>query len=611
MPTIHHTEIYTQYQTKMRVRWLSVSATMAILLSIASLPLLTQNTINNYTTFTSSFSNFLKIFRSKTVQRGVADLIVTNGTIFTSDDSLPFAQSMAIRSGRIIQVGDYSSVQFMSTQDLAGPGTRELNLEGKMVVPGFIDSHVHLISGGLQMARVELHDVKSKDHFVDKVKEAVANMKQGSWLLGGGWNNDFWGGELPMASWIDDITPHNPVWLSRIDGHMGLANSLALKLAGTSSYMNDPDGGAIIRNSNGEATGLLVDSTMKLITSCIPEVSVDVRREALMRASNLALMRGVTTVVDVGRYFPGSSTETSWEDFSDVYTWADLVGKMLIRVCLFFPIETWARLRDLKYKAGPKLSEKIYLGGVKAFADGSLGSSSALFHEPYVDEPHNSGLEVADINSLHGMTVSADKAGLQVAIHAIGDKANALILDMYASVVSHNGFRDRRFRIEHAQHLVPGMASRFSEQAIIASVQPDHMLDDADSAIKKLGIERATKGSYVFQSLLASGTKLAFGSDWPVADINPLGSMRTAMKRIPSGWHEAWSSSECMNLSDALKAYTIWAAHGCFLDKDVGSISPGKLADFVVLSTDSWDEFSREGSAYVEATYMGGIRAFP
>ncbi|XP_071932056.1 protein LONG AFTER FAR-RED 3 isoform X6 [Coffea arabica] len=567
MPTIHHTEIYTQYQTKMRVRWLSVSATMAILLSIASLPLLTQNTINNYTTFTSSFSNFLKIFRSKTVQRGVADLIVTNGTIFTSDDSLPFAQSMAIRSGRIIQVGDYSSVQFMSTQDLAGPGTRELNLEGKMVVPGFIDSHVHLISGGLQMARVELHDVKSKDHFVDKVKEAVANMKQGSWLLGGGWNNDFWGGELPMASWIDDITPHNPVWLSRIDGHMGLANSLALKLAGTSSYMNDPDGGAIIRNSNGEATGLLVDSTMKLITSCIPEVSVDVRREALMRASNLALMRGVTTVVDVGRYFPGSSTETSWEDFSDVYTWADLVGKMLIRVCLFFPIETWARLRDLKYKAGPKLSEKIYLGGVKAFADGSLGSSSALFHEPYVDEPHNSGLEVADINSLHGMTVSADKAGLQVAIHAIGDKANALILDMYASVVSHNGFRDRRFRIEHAQHLVPGMASRFSEQAIIASVQ--------------------------------------------VADINPLGSMRTAMKRIPSGWHEAWSSSECMNLSDALKAYTIWAAHGCFLDKDVGSISPGKLADFVVLSTDSWDEFSREGSAYVEATYMGGIRAFP
>ncbi|KAL3516372.1 hypothetical protein ACH5RR_023274 [Cinchona calisaya] len=589
----------------MSVWWVTVSATLAILLSMASLPLLKNNTIHNYTNF-SSFSNFLNLFRSKIILGGVADLIVTNGTIFTSDDSLPFAQSMAIRNGRIIRLGNYSSIQHF-----AGSGTQELNLEGKIVVPGFIDSHVHLIFGGLQMARVELRDVKSKYHFVNKVKEAVTNMKQGSWLLGGGWNNDFWGGELPMASWIDDITPYNPVWLSRMDGHMGLANSLALKIAGISKYTLDPDGGAIIRNSTGEATGLLIDSAVKLVISCIPEVSVDERREALLRASKLALRRGVTTVVDFGRYFPGSPTEPSWEDFSDVYTWADSVGKMLIRVCLFFPIETWARLYDFIIEAAPKHSEKIYLGGVKAFADGSLGSSSALFQEPYVDEPHNYGLEVEDMTSLHSMTVSADKAGLQVAIHAIGDRANALILDMYASVVSQNGLRDRRLRIEHAQHLLPGMASRFGQQAIIASVQPDHMLDDADSAIKKLGFERATKGSYLFQSLLASGAKLAFGSDWPVADINPLRGIRTAMRRIPPGWQEAWSSSECMNLSDALKAYTIWAAHGCFLDKDVGSLYPGKLADFVVLSTDSWDQFTREESAFVEATYVGGIKAFP
>ncbi|CAI9090052.1 OLC1v1024737C1 [Oldenlandia corymbosa var. corymbosa] len=572
--------------------WLIISASLALLLSFASVPLLN----NNLTGFFNAFS----------IDKLGADLIVYNGTIYTSDDSLLYAESMAIRYGRIIRVGNYSSIK-----DLAGPGCRELNLKGKIVVPGFIDSHVHLIFGGLQMARVELREVKTKDQFVNKVKEAVKNMKQGSWLLGGGWNNDFWGGELPMASWIDDITPHNPVWLSRMDGHMGLANTYALKVAGIFNYTNEPEGGVIVKSNDNEPTGLLIDSAMKLILSCIPEVSVEERREALLRASNLALMRGVTTVVDMGRYFPGLAAETSWEDYSDVYTWADSFGKMLIRVCLFFPMETWARLHEHLNEAGPNISEKIYFGGLKAFADGSLGSNSALFHEPYVGEPDNFGLEVADMKGLHSMIVSADKAGLQVTVHAIGDKANSLLLDMYASVVSRNGIRDRRFRIEHAQHLAPGTASRFGEQAVVASVQPDHMLDDADSAIKKIGFERAEKGSYLFQSLLAGGATLAFGSDWPVADINPLRSMRTAIKRTPPGWEHPWAPSECMNLDDALKAHTIWAAYSCFLDKDIGSLSPGKLADFVVVTADSWEDFTTEGSVSVEATYVGGNRAFP
>ncbi|XP_019185279.1 PREDICTED: uncharacterized protein LOC109180243 isoform X1 [Ipomoea nil] len=566
-----------------------VSALLVALLSIASLPLLNLNHNHDY-------SNSAK----------VADLVVRNATIYTGDASLPFADSMAIRAGRLLRLGTYSSIK-----DLAGSGTKELNVEGKVVVPGFIDSHVHLISGGLQMARVELRGVNRKELFVSKVKEAVTNMKSGSWLLGGGWNNDLWGGDFPMASWIDDITPHNPVWLSRMDGHMGLANSLALKIAGISHDTQDTDGGAIVKNSDGEPTGLLIDSAMKLVLSCIPEPSTDERRNALLTASNLALMRGVTTVVDFGRYFPGSPTELSWEDLSDVYQWADLSGNMVIRVCLFFPLETWARLEGFVKKVGRSLSQWIHLGGVKAFADGSLGSNSALFYEPYVDEPHNYGLQVTNMDRLYNLTLSADKANLQVAIHAIGDRANDLILDMYASVASENQMKDRRFRIEHAQHLAPGTVARFGEQAVVASVQPDHLLDDADSAIKKLGLKRAEGGSYLFKSLLANNAQLAFGSDWPVADINPLRSIATAMKRIPPGQQKAWIPSERTSLKEALDAYTISAARACFLDKNVGSLSPGKLADFVVLSTDSWDSFASDGSASVQATYVGGIQAYP
>ncbi|XP_062093168.1 protein LONG AFTER FAR-RED 3 isoform X2 [Humulus lupulus] len=499
-----------------------------------------------------------------------ADLLLTNALIFTSDDSIPFADSMAIGRGRILRVGNYSSLKA-----LVGYSTKELNLNGKIVVPGFIDSHVHLISGGLQLMRLQFRGINKKDEFVRRIAEAAENRKPGSWILGGGWNNDLWGGDLPTASWIDDITPNNPVWLPRTDGHMGLANSVALKFVRIDNSSKDPDGGAIMRTASGVPTGLLIDSAMKLVVSYIPELSIDERREALQRASSLALMKGVTTVVDIGRYFPGTSVDRPWEDFSDVYQWADSSRKMRVRVCLFFPLETWSRLH------------------------------------PYVDEPENYGLQVADYEKLFNMTLAADNHRLQVAIHAIGDRANDRILDMYESIISKNGIRDRRFRIEHAQHLAPGTADRFGELGIIASVQPEHLLYDFESATKKLGFDRAQKGSYLFGSLLSGNATLAFGSDWPVADINPLGSIRTAMTRKSPAWESAWNPYESILMNDALKAHTISAARACFLDKDIGSISPGKLADFVVLSTDSWDEFASVGSASVEATYVAGIQVYP
>ncbi|GMN51481.1 hypothetical protein TIFTF001_020637 [Ficus carica] len=525
-------------------------------------------------------------------RKTTADLLLRNAVIYTSNDSLPFADSLAVRHGRILRLGNYSSLQ-----ELVGYGTKVLDLNGKIVVPGFIDSHLHLIWGGRQLAQVDLRGIDKKDEFVRRVKEAARNTRPGSWILGGGWNNDLWGGDLPTASWIDHVTPDIPVWLSRMDGHMGLANTVALSVAGISDSSEDPNGGIIVRTASGEPTGLLIDSAMNLLVTFIPELSADERREALQRASNYALMRGVTTVVDFGRYLPGSSLEPPWEDFSDVYQWADSSGKL--------------RIRDVVNKMGHAVSQWIYLGGVKAFADGSLGSRSALFYEPYVDEPQNYGVQTMDYEKLINMTMASDSSGLQVAIHAIGDKANDLILDMYEKVISENGIRDRRFRIEHAQHLAPGTSDRFGKLQIVASVQPEQLLDDYESAIKKLGFDRAQKSSYLFRSLLSSNSLLAFGSDWPVAGINPLGGIRTAMKRISPAWENAWNSSESISVDDALKAYTISAARACFLDKEVGSLSPGRLADFVIISTYSWHGFAAEGSASVEATYVSGVQAYP
>ncbi|XP_078178771.1 amidohydrolase family isoform X1 [Carex rostrata] len=553
--------------------------------------------------FLPSFNPFWSSWRKG---RQVAEMVVLNATIYTSDASLPFAEAMAVRNGRILGVGNYSTIQ-----GFIGDGTHKLNLNGKVVLPGFIDSHVHLIFGGLQLMRVKVGGIRNKEDFVSKVEEAVKEKSPGQWILGGGWNIDLWGGGYPEASWLDGVSPQNPVWLSRMDGHMGVANSLALKIAGITRDTLDPVGGAITKNFNGEPNGLLVDSAMKLVLSKIPEVSVEETRAALFLANRHALLRGVTTMVDMGRFFPGASVEDSWQDLSEVYEWADSLGKMMARVYLFFPMATWSRLAELIREKGWRLSQWIYLGGVKAFADGSLGSNSALFHEPYEDDPSNNGIQIVDIDWLANATLHSDKSGLQVAIHAIGDKANDMVLDMYRSVISENGVRDRRFRIEHAQHLLPSTASRFGQETIIPSVQPDHMLDDAGAAEKKIGTKRALEGSYIFQSLLDGGAPLAFGSDWPVTDINPLRAIKTAIYRKPPGWDNAWIPTERISLDDALKAHTISAAHACFLDQELGSLSPGKYADFVVLPANSWAEFAQNLSDFVSATYVNGKQAYP
>uniref|UniRef100_A0A0D9VAB3 Amidohydrolase 3 domain-containing protein n=1 Tax=Leersia perrieri TaxID=77586 RepID=A0A0D9VAB3_9ORYZ len=543
---------------------------------------------------------------SRNLGEAVADMILANATIYTADPAMPFAEAMAVRDGRVLRVGGYDSVK-----ELKGTHTFELNLSGNVVLPGFIDSHVHFIDGGLQLARVPLRGVTSKDDFINRVKEAVGDKHHGQWVFGGGWNNDAWGGDFPTAAWLDDISPDNPVWLSRMDGHMGIANSLTMKIAGIDKNTNNPVGGTIMRTTEGEPTGLLVDAAMKLVFDVIPEVSIHERRDALLRASRHALMRGVTTVVDVGSYFPGKSEKQVWQDFTYIYEWAHSVENMIMRVCLFFPMPTWSRVSDLIHEKGRMISQWIHLGGVKAFLDGSLGSSSALFYEHYKDTPGSYGLQLVDMDNLFNRTLESDKSGLQVAIHAIGDKANDMLLDMFDEVVDRNGMKDHRFRIEHAQHLAPGAAKRFGKHGIVASVQPDHILDDAKSAGKKIGIERAERSSYLFRSLSDGGAHLAFGSDWPVSDINPLQAIQTAVSRKPVGWEAPWIPAECLSLDDSLKAHTISAAYACFLEHVLGSLSEGKYADFVILPCTSWNEFASDIPGHVLATYVNGKQAYP
>ncbi|KAK6143296.1 hypothetical protein DH2020_023644 [Rehmannia glutinosa] len=527
------------------------------------------------------------------VEGKVVSLVKDACVVYCSVQSDPCLHGLAVRQGRLFRLNAHRKIIWK--RDIV----RVPNICVKAVVKSTFDKSVTFFFSRIDLKRsvscfVGERGVRDReDEDPPSHGKIVPNMQNASAVFGGTWICDSFPGSHPLGCWAYFFNVQ--VWLTRMDGHMGLANSLALNVAGISNNTVDTEGGSVVRNSVGEPTGLLIDSAMTHVLSCIPEVSVEERREALLRASDHALMRGVTTVVDFGRYFPGASPELSWEDLSDVYRWADLSGKMKIRVCLYFPMETWPRLHELIKQAGRKLSQWIYLGGMKSFADGSLGSNSALFHEPYVDEPSNHGLQVADTDMLYNMTLSSDKAGLQVAIHAIGDRANDLILDLYKSVASKNGVRDRRFRIEHAQHLAPGTAARFGEQEVVASVQGGHMhvLGSEISVPKKIGVV-AHGGSYLFHSLLAGNAQLALGSDWPVADINPLGSIKTAMKRVPPGWENAWISSECINLNDALNGYTISAARACFLDEDVGSLSPGKMADFVILSMDSWDKFLKK-----------------
>ncbi len=506
-------------------------------------------------------------------EAGVADLILTGGFVWDGVGAeMPKTEeptAVAISDGKVLAVGADEEVEA-----LAGRGTERLDLEGRRVVPGFIDAHTHFIDGGFELASVQLRDADTPAEFVRRIGEFAAAHPD-DWMIGGLWDHESWGGELPRRDWIDSVTPNTPVLVSRLDAHMALANSHALELAGVTADTPDPLGGTIVRYPDGRPTGILKDVASELVSRVMPGRSEAARDEALHTAVQHAVQRGVTMIGDMG-YWEGLET----------YRRAHSAGNLPIRVYSVVQIDGRDRMKAFIEEHGQG-DHRLFWGGVKAFVDGSLGSTTAWFYDPYVDEPETSGLMVSDTAELRNAIVEADAAGLQVIVHAIGDKANDWLLDVYAETRELNGERDRRARIEHAQHLSVAAIPRFGAEGVIPSMQPYHAADDGRWAIRRLGPERI-KRSYVFRDLLDGGARLAFGSDWTVALIDPLLGIHAAVTRrtLDGENPDGWLPEQKISVAEAVAGYTTGAAYACFMEDFVGTLEPGKYADLVVLSDD-------------------------
>lgn len=528
---------------------------------------------------------------------GSADLVVLNGRLFGLPIIAKHAEAIAIVRDRIAFIGTDDNIR-----EWIGEKTRVVDARGNTVLPGFIDSHVHFSTGGLRLSGVQLRDATTPDEFVRRISEYAQKIPAGEWICGGLWDHELWTGlPLPNREWIDSSTLYNPVMISRYDGHMCLANSAALKLAGINRETISPIGGLIERDPLGEPTGILKDEAIALMQKIVPEPT----EEQITRGIKAALLEasrfGITGIHD----------NSSSKEFS-IYQKLYERGELTCRVYCMMPFRNWQFLTETGIQV-PYGNDWVKIGALKGFADGSLGSATAFFFEPYKDNPKNVGLParqmLAEGNMLDTI-IEADKAGLQVCIHAIGDKANSMVLDMYGAVCKTNGgIADRRrFRIEHAQHLRLDDIQRFSALGVVASMQPYHLFDDGSWAEKRIGIERC-KTSYVFKSLLDSGVRLAFGSDWTVAPLNPMLGIHAAMTRQTSdGKHPGgWIPEEKISLEQAITAYTMGSAYAEFAENEKGSLAVGKLADIVILDTNLYDTPSESfKEVRVVFTIVGG-----
>jgi predicted amidohydrolase YtcJ len=511
------------------------------------------------------------------------DLIVVHGKVWTENPQQPEAEAFAVVGHHVLAVGITAEIE-----KLAGPHTHILDVHGRRVVPGFNDAHVHFFWGGQSLASVRLRDVTSRQQFGQRIGDFAKAHPAGEWIVDGNWDEQKWTpAELPSHGWIDAVTPNNPVWINRSDGHMMLANALAMKLAGITRDTPDVPGGVIGRDKDGNPTGIFKDAAKDLVERVIPPPSDAQVDAALLAAQSYAFGNGVTSVQDMG--FTGSHAADMQALVVRGYQRLLAQGKLKVRVSARFPLDHYRRLSELGLMTNFG-NDTLVVGSLKAFADGSLGSGTAWFLQPFNDAPGNSGLpteQLAHADQFFADLQAADRAGLHVAVHAIGDRANKTILDLYERLEKEDGSSDRRLRIEHAQHLRPEDIPRFAKLQVIASVQPYHCIDDGRWAKKRIGHERA-QTTYAFRSLLDAGTVLAFGSDWFVAPINPLAGIYAATtRRTLDGKNPAgWIPEQKISVTQAVHAYTIGSAYAESQDDIKGSIAPGKLADFAVLSED-------------------------
>ncbi len=526
-----------------------------------------------------------------TRQNPAPTIAIVNGVVWTGDPGNPWAEAVALSDDRIAAVGSNAKIR----SELS-PSTRVIDARGGMVVPGFIDSHVHFLGGGMNLTSVQLRDARTPAEFISRIKKFAASVPSGTWIIGGDWDHQNWGGELPQRSWIDSVTPNNPVWINRLDGHMALANSAAMRAAKVPMSGGDIAGGTIVRDASGQPSGIFKDNAQALIDPAVPDPAPAMLDRALDAAMTYANANGVTSIDHMG----------TWADLA-VFERAHRGGTLRTRIYAAVPLSTWARLRDTVAARG-RGDSWLRIGGLKGFVDGSLGSHTAAMMQPFTDAPNDTGLLVNTPEDLYAWTSNADKAQLHVIVHAIGDRAINLQLNIFERVERENGRRDRRFRIEHAQHIAPADISRFGQLEVIPSMQPYHAIDDGRWAEKVIGHERA-KTTYAFRALRDTRARLAFGSDWPVAPATPLEGIYAAVTRrtLDDKHPDGWIPEQKITLEDALRAYTIGGAYASFEEAEKGSLTPGKLADVVIIDRDLTKiapETIRD--AKIEYTIVGG-----
>jgi predicted amidohydrolase YtcJ len=529
-----------------------------------------------------------------------ADLIITNARIWTVDKTRPQAEALAVLGERIVAVGSAADVDAWH-----GPQTKVLDARGKLLLPGFNDSHVHFVDGGAHLQEVQLKDAASPQEFAQRIGERAKTTPKGEWITGGDWDEQKWSPpNLPTKELIDPLTPNTPVAVNRYDGHEILVNSVVLRLANITDKTPDPPGGQIVRDEQGNPTGVLRDAAQDLVNKVMPPMSSARRIRAIRHALEHAASLGVTSVQDMN------------PSYDDVKAYAEMQdrGELTVRIYVA-PLETgWkdqAKIGVRRAFGTPLLR----MGAVKGYADGSLGSETAYFFDAFTDDPKNHGLlsdEMHPPSAMLARLKGADAAGLQLCIHAIGDRAISMILDIFEQIEKANGRHDRRWRIEHSQHMAAKDFARYARLGVIASVQPYHAIDDGRWAEKRIGPDRI-KRTYAFRTFLDSGVRLAFGTDWSVAPLSPMWSIYAAVTRatLDGKNPDGWVPEQKLTVAEAVEAYTMGSAYAEFQEKEKGSITPGKLADFVVLRDDIFKiPPAQIKNVRVEATYLGGKLVF-
>jgi predicted amidohydrolase YtcJ len=502
-----------------------------------------------------------------------ADLVVTNARVYTADDSRPLVEAFAIRGGRIVFVGSNREAQF-----LRGTSTRVYDAGGKTIIPGMVDAHAHFGGLATTLRTVDLTGTRSYDEVIARVVERAKTLPKGSWVQGRGWDQNAWGDtRFPSHEKLSVAVPDHPVILTRVDGHAGLVNTAAMRLASLASK-TDPDGGRILRDDRNQPTGVLIDRAQGLVSSLVPDPSRAETRKSLRDAIALMHRWGL-----VGMHDAGASR-------SMIELYEDMAKSGELDLRLYAMISDDSAAINHYFAMGPRsglYDGRVWVRSVKLYADGAMGSRGAALLEPYSDDANNTGLLLSAPEHIRSVAERGLRSGFQINTHAIGDRGNRVVLDAYESALKTAPTADHRFRVEHAQILHYDDIPRFAQLGVIPSMQASHQTSDMYWIGKRLGSTRVL-GAYAWKSLIESGVVIPNGSDFPVEQVNPLISFHASVARQDANnWPAGgWFPEQRMSREDALRSMTIWPAWSAFQEKEMGSLTPGKYADFVVLDQD-------------------------